>query len=314
MCLDFCWKRKKFKPTYVSSRSKHRLSSVKKGSKAFKRVSRMPGKVHVESQQRCIVNASSESEQKVAGERASLNMQGNTVFHRNPSKGTMHRERVSDVNPPPPQAARHREHVSDISIPPPKAARHRECVSDITPPPPKHRDRVSDISIPPPTVAVHQDHVSDIISKGAMHRDHVSDISKGAMYRDHVSDISKGAMHRDRVSDIIVPPPPPRRTSSMKPRTSIPKAPISTIPSSPVYTMTTSQEMCLSTGQLQPKEMKGLAQWYRVHGGKSYPTPMEKRALARQLGITVEQVSLWFSNLRKSTRNPQSNVKRVLII
>ena len=37
-----------------------------------------------------------------------------------------------------------------------------------------------------------------------------------------------------------------------------------------------------------------------------YPTPDEKRALARQTGLTLTQVSNWFKNRRQRDRTPQT--------
>ncbi len=59
--------------------------------------------------------------------------------------------------------------------------------------------------------------------------------------------------------------------------------------------------------ELQAKEVKILAQWYRGHVDRPYPTPSEKRMLARQCGISTLQVSCWFSTLRKSSRRRQLN-------
>ena len=63
-------------------------------------------------------------------------------------------------------------------------------------------------------------------------------------------------------------------------------------------------------GGLLPSEVKVLKQWYKEHHDQPYPTPTEKRKLARQCGISTMQVSCWFSNLRKSSRlskRPKTN-------
>ena len=49
---------------------------------------------------------------------------------------------------------------------------------------------------------------------------------------------------------------------------------------------------------LCPKATKIMNQWFECHLDHPYPTDQEKRALATQGGITMEQVSNWFSNKR----------------
>lgn len=53
---------------------------------------------------------------------------------------------------------------------------------------------------------------------------------------------------------------------------------------------------------LRPSQIKVLAQWYTSQRGKPYPSPSEKRGLARQCGLSQNEVSMWFSNLRRSSR------------
>ena len=56
----------------------------------------------------------------------------------------------------------------------------------------------------------------------------------------------------------------------------------------------------------QAHETKILSQWYRAHRDRPYPTPSEKKMLARQCGISALQVSRWFSDLRKSNRKSRN--------
>lgn len=58
--------------------------------------------------------------------------------------------------------------------------------------------------------------------------------------------------------------------------------------------------------EFQPHEVKILTQWYRAHIENPYPTPAERRMLARQCSIPTLDVSRWFSGIRKSSRTRRS--------
>ena len=49
---------------------------------------------------------------------------------------------------------------------------------------------------------------------------------------------------------------------------------------------------------LRPKATMVLSEWFESHRDNPYPDDAEKRALADQAGVGVEQVSNWFSNRR----------------
>lgn len=78
------------------------------------------------------------------------------------------------------------------------------------------------------------------------------------------------------------------------------------IPSSYVCSTSLSDHKCSSNKELQPSDIKVLSHWYKTHTDQPYPTPREKRALARQCGISTLQVSCWFSGLRDHLRNRRS--------
>lgn len=54
---------------------------------------------------------------------------------------------------------------------------------------------------------------------------------------------------------------------------------------------------------LPPKATKLMNQWFECHLDHPYPSDQEKRTLASQGGITVEQVSTWFSNKRSRSKS-----------
>ena len=56
-----------------------------------------------------------------------------------------------------------------------------------------------------------------------------------------------------------------------------------------------------------------LNEWFEDHLNNPYPQPEEKERLARQGGITVKQVTAWFSNRRNRTQNTKpKRMKRVM--
>jgi hypothetical protein len=54
-----------------------------------------------------------------------------------------------------------------------------------------------------------------------------------------------------------------------------------------------------------PKQVRKVLQdWLRVHFENPYPTKHEKEILAREAGITVDQVTQWFTNARRRIWKP----------
>ena len=58
---------------------------------------------------------------------------------------------------------------------------------------------------------------------------------------------------------------------------------------------------------LQEKSRQSLKDCYKQN---RYPTPDEKRNLAKKTGLTLTQVSNWFKNRRQRDRTPQNNHNR----
>lgn len=56
------------------------------------------------------------------------------------------------------------------------------------------------------------------------------------------------------------------------------------------------------TRKLRPKATKMLTQWFESHIDHPYPTEAEKQLLAVQSGVTMEQVTTWFSNKRSRSK------------
>lgn len=54
--------------------------------------------------------------------------------------------------------------------------------------------------------------------------------------------------------------------------------------------------------KLRPRATKMLTQWFENHLDHPYPTDAEKQLLAVQSGVTVEQVTTWFSNKRSRSK------------
>ena len=57
---------------------------------------------------------------------------------------------------------------------------------------------------------------------------------------------------------------------------------------------------------LRPKATMVLSEWFEIHRENPYPDDSQKRALADQAGVGVEQVSNWFSNRRNRRLKGQS--------
>jgi len=65
--------------------------------------------------------------------------------------------------------------------------------------------------------------------------------------------------------------------------------------------------------QLPDAALDILNEWYEDHLHNPYPQLEEKEMLARRGGITVKQVTAWFSNRRNRTQNTKpKRMKRVL--
>jgi len=65
--------------------------------------------------------------------------------------------------------------------------------------------------------------------------------------------------------------------------------------------------------QLPDKAIDILNEWYDDHLHNPYPQLEEKEILAKRGGITVKQVTAWFSNRRNRTQNTKpKRMKRVL--
>lgn len=99
----------------------------------------------------------------------------------------------------------------------------------------------------------------------------------------------------------------PPRTSSLKyeidPNSAWAKPTPAAVTRNAMYPASLGEQTCSPRREFQPHEIKILTQWYRAHiAEEPYPTPAERRMLARQCGISTLEVSRWFSRLRKSSR------------
>lgn len=65
--------------------------------------------------------------------------------------------------------------------------------------------------------------------------------------------------------------------------------------------------------QLCDRAVEIMNDWFMDHINNPYPQPVEKEQLAKLGGITVKQVTAWFSNRRNRSQNTKpKRMKRVL--
>lgn len=74
-----------------------------------------------------------------------------------------------------------------------------------------------------------------------------------------------------------------------------------------------SEKLASRKHQLPDKAVDILNEWYEDHLRNPYPQLEEKEMLAKRGGITVKQVTAWFSNRRNRSQNTKpKRMKRVL--
>jgi hypothetical protein len=76
--------------------------------------------------------------------------------------------------------------------------------------------------------------------------------------------------------------------------------------------LTKSKPTVKRHAQLSDESVDIMNEWFRDHVSNPYPSLTEKETLAQRSGITVKQVTAWFSNRRNRSQNTKpKRMKRV---
>lgn len=64
----------------------------------------------------------------------------------------------------------------------------------------------------------------------------------------------------------------------------------------------------ISIGRIKSERASILKHWYTLHVDHPYPTELEKVELAKLSGLTIRQISMWFTNARRRSQKGQKFV------